>query len=397
MKPGWHTMNIGLHYIPSPLTLLQRVAVRWFGLCNTTFFITALKKITFTFALFSTLIIFIDIMLHIGDVVDKKTKAITWVLYYGCLIAKRFDVLLPFSVGISFVQLLEIYVRRNQFIPLLMTGKSLTQLFRPFLLLTCLFSLSLLLHYQFVLPKALPKLAAIEATDFGRKRADEEFKGIGHVHLANGSKLLFNTYSRSAKTLHQVFLIKSFDEVDYMRELQLLKGAHATNSQVTDPQAIARGVEHFKRVNSKMVLLEPEATVKLNNFTIDPIALRCATAPPKELSLFQLGRLLPHYLTSQSERSVEVQVALFQKLFQPLFILAAFITACCTTLDFSRTSRFFPLLTTAVALMGIQIFLQGFLVLARAAWITPGSALLLPWLSIFILLRYFYRKKTYNL
>jgi lipopolysaccharide export LptBFGC system permease protein LptF len=377
-------MMVGFHYIPSPLALAYCTIKKRVGICPTTLFASALRKIALVFFLFAALIIFIDIMLHLGDITDKKTKTITWIAYYGSFIAKRFDILLPFAVGISFVQLLELYVRRNQFISLLMTGYSLRRILRPFFLLTSLLCLTLLLHYQFVLPKTLPRLSKIESTDFGRKRADEEFKGIGHLHLPNGERLLFNSYSRSKKTLHQVFLIQSFDKVLYIQKLLLMKEA----------KALATRVQDFERKNGKMVLKDSKDKIKLQQFTIDPVALHCATAPPRELSLFQLARLMPNYLQSQSERSIEVQLAFFQKLFHPLFLFAALIISCCTTLNFSRKGRFFSLLTTALALMSIQIILQGFTVLARASWVTPTTALIFPWLSIFIILRYLYKKTT---
>ncbi len=345
---------------------------RRFGISNLYFFRKSFFGTIGYLALFSGLIILIDIMMHMRDLLDKKTQFSLWITYYGCLLAKRLDVLIPFALGIAAVQLLNQALRRCEFVPLLCAGRSIVEILKPIFVTALLFALFLFVHYQIILPKALPRLSQIESSDFGRNKKEELFSGVGQIMLENGSRLLFSGYSSKNKELECVFLINSFNSISFMNILK-----------IENEGAEASYLQDFERDESGSFRLQNSYTTKkLPQIHIDKESLLCATAPPKQLSLSQLFHIFPRYWDSQSERSIDVHLSLLQKLTTPLFCLLAVLIPMLTTIDFGRKTKVYSLFITAALLLITQIFLQAFSILARTSIVSPASATLLPWIIL---------------
>ncbi len=367
---------IGIFFIPSPHLLLKNSFKPWLrekiGITNLYFFKKAFLKTLAYLLLFMGLIVLVDMMIHIKDIFDKKTKLEAWLGFYTCLIAKRLDVLIPFSIGIAYVHVLLVAQNRCEIIPLLVSGRSLLQILRPFFASSLIFAFFMLGHYQFILPKALQRLSIIESSDFGREKNDEKATGVGQIMLNDGTRLIFRNYSKKTKEFSDVFLLYTLDTFSYMNSLKL--------GEISSTGLFVQEFKRNEEGSIELVKCIPEA--QLPRLKVDKENLLCATAPPKELSIKQLFHLFPLYWESQSERAIDVYVTLFQKLTQPLLCLLAAIIPMILTIKFTRQQKMYSLLTSMALLMLAQIVIQAFSVLARTTIISPITAILFPWAVI---------------
>jgi lipopolysaccharide export system permease protein len=318
------------------------------------FFFRFLFFILFLSAICFSLFIIADLLSHIKDVVDPKTKWSCWGLYYLSMLSYRLDMLLPFSIACTTAIVLSRRIRNNELIPLLNAGLSLRAISRPFFAVSVLCSL--------------------------KESLKESSNQLGIVLGKKGSRLFFAQHNKKLQELHDIFWVRSPDTVLHIEKLSYFSDRPPEGFYVDLIKRDSKGRMH--KVTSYDSLELPELSLSQKE-------LKMATANPHELSIFQLAYLVPRFGASQSERAIESSIALYQKSLFPLLALLAFLIPAPFCLRFEKKVPQAVLLFFSLAvLFSYLIIVQAFVVLVRAPICLPTLILLLPWAVAFLISRH---------
>jgi len=341
------------------------------------FFFRFLFFVLFLSAICFSLFIIADLLAHIKDVVDPKTKWSAWGLYYLCMLSYRLDMLLPFSIACATAIVLSRRVRNNELIPLLGAGLSVREIARPFFAVAALCSLVLLVNTQYIYPKAAHYHHVIEESDFGREKPSESSNQLGIVLGKEGSRLFFAHHDKKLQELKDVFWVRSTDHVLHIEKLAYFPDQPPEGFHVDIVKRDSRG---------RMQKTESYDHVELTELSLSHKELKMATADPRELSIFQLAYLVPRFGSSRSERAIESSICLYQKILFPLLAILAFLIPAPLCLRFeNRLPQALLLFFALAVLFCYLIVVQAFVVLTRAPICLPAPILLLPWIIAFLI------------
>jgi len=344
------------------------------------FFVRFLLFVLFLSAICFSLFILADLLSHIKDVVDPKTKWSAWGLYYLCMLSYRLDMLLPFSIACTTAIVLSRRVRNNELIPLLNAGLSLKAVARPFFAVAALCSFILLINTQYIYPRAAHYHHQIVESEYGREKPQESSSQLGIVLGKEGSRLFFAKHNKKLQELYDVFWVRSTDTVFHIEKL----------SYFSDKPPEGSFVDLIKRdFKGRMHKMASYDSLELSELSLSYKELKMATADPHELSIFQLAYLVPRFGYSQSERAIESSIALYQKSLFPLLALLAFLIPAPFCLRFEKkVPQAVLLFFSLAALFSYLIIVQAFVVLVRAPICLPTPILLLPWVVAFLISRH---------
>ncbi len=344
------------------------------------FFVRFLFFVLFLSAICFSLFIIADLLAHIKDVVDPKTKWSAWGLYYLCMLSYRLDMLLPFSIACTTAIVLSRRVRNNELIPLLSAGLSLREISRPFFAVAALCSLALLINTQYIYPKAAHYHRQLVETDFGREKPSENTNQLGIVLGKSGSRLFFAKYNKKLQELYDVFWVRSPDTIFHIEKL----------SYFSDRPPEGFYVDLVKRDSKgRMQKTISYDHLELPDLSLSHKELKMATTDPHELSIFQLAYLVPRFGAAKSERAIESSLSLYQKTLFPLLAILAFLIPAPLCLRFEKRPPQAVLLFFSLAvLFSYLIIVQVFVVLVRAPICLPTPILLLPWAAAFLISRH---------
>lgn len=348
----------------------------WYRYFFFRFFFLVLSLTMLTFSLF----VLADILTHIKDIFDETTTWKTWGTYYLCLLFYRLDVLIPFSIATATTLLLPRLLRNNEFIPLMNSGLSLTQILKPFVAVTILASGILWLNEQCVYPKVIARYHEIVKSDFGREALPSDPIRLGTVFLKGGSRLFFNVHNPKARCIDDVFWVRSADCAIHIEKLYYF----------TDRIPEGHGVDVIERdQKGTMVKTASYPFCELSELQFNQETLRIASTDPKELSIFQLAALATHSGSSQSLRSTENTLALLLKLLSPLLAWLAFLFPAPLCLRFEhRIPQAILVFLSLAALFCFHLIMHATMVLGRAPFFGSTIIVILPWaLALFFTFR----------
>ncbi len=323
------------------------------------------------------LFVFADILAHIKDVADPDTSWNMWRTYYLCMLSCRLQELIPFAVAAATALLIPRIVRDNELIPLLNAGVSLKQIFRPFLAVAFLSSMSMWVNTQYVLPTAIRHHRRIVDSDFGRKTVHEESSRLGVVLFPDSSRLFFFKHNPINRTLFDVFWVRSADYVLHVERLAYFK----------DRPPEGYGVDVIERDSSgKMAKTASHPFYEMAEIQFTRSTVKMSTADPRDLSLSQLVTLMSSFGSSRSQRATETTIAFYTKLLTPLLaILAVLIPAPFCFRFEKRYPQAVLVFGSLAALFCFHLIIHASVILSRIPFVRPTPFLLIPWVIAFFL------------
>ncbi len=338
------------------------------------FYKETIRSCLFLLAIFYSLYVLIDLMTHIREFGDKRILLKTWIEYYLCVFSRRIDILLPFAVLISTIRILLMLQSRNELVALLASGISIRKIINPMLVVSFMAAALLYANYQFVIPYALPRTIFIQQMEFGKEEPKDTNPHIHEIVLEDTSRIVYQSYDPLEKQFHDVFWIRSPDEIYHIKTLS--PEAKAPIGKYVDK--LLRNKEGFLEKK------ESSEIAKMESMQFNEASLKNSITPANEQSLTQLQRQQTLYKHSYSDRAIEIRSNYFYKLMFPLLAILAFIGPAPYCLEFRKQLPVFMVyLLSLASLLCFFLLLQATFILAKANIIPSWAAIGAPWAIVF--------------
>lgn len=348
--------------------MIQEFKKIWFRF----FFKRELKLFSGCLLLLFLLFVLTDLMGHVQELVDHHSNVSMWTEYYISLLSIRFDTLVPFSLLISTTLLLTSISKKNEMIPLLNGGLSISRQIRPFFMVAFIAMFLMWSNAQWFYPSAVKSYDYIKETDFGKEKlSTADLQKMGTIYLQDGSKLFFQKSDPAKQKLYDVFWISNSGTILHIEELSYVDNQPPEGILVDiierSPSNIATKTKSYQKTT-------------LNEIQLSQKDVDMATLPPKHLSITELFAMTIRTFHSSGEKANDIFIMLMLKLLSPLTCLLAIIVPIPYCLSFQREKH--PVLFLFFFLAGLFIFhltVQTCTILARIPNFPSLFFLVLPW------------------
>ncbi len=286
---------------------------------------------------------------------------------YGCILLRRIEILAPFALLVAGIKVLCQANIRNELVALRACGLPLQKLLSPLLTVGLAFTALMYLNLQFAVPIAQRQIREIEDTYSGRfKRSSHPVQGLA---MNEGQHLIYREYDLHTHQFHQVFWVKSMDDVYRIRTLSPF---------MTPP--IGESIQHLQRdENGNLLLAESIPHAEFHDMIFDRHELQETLTPPDDRSLFQLWRRLPSGNKSMTHEQMLVRAAFYRKLAIPLLCLIAMLLPAPACTAFRRPLKvFFIYCVAMICLVAIYLAFNAAYTIAQGQSTSPMWTLLLP-------------------
>ncbi len=330
-----------------------------------------LLKVFFLFlGCFFFLYALIDYSLHMQDfIIDKRIQISHIATYYVFQFIKRADLLVPLSLLISTLKVLFTMNTRGELIALQASGLPRKKILRPFFLVGLFCVLFNLASSEFFLPASLNHLDSFREKHFKHNRHGNRKEPVHVILLKDRSKIVYQSEDKGKKLYHDVFWIRSVDEIWRMGSLS------------TDPEnPIGTFVDHLKR-NSEGNFEKTESFDQYRFEKVRPQANpnRKGGITLENRKLSELFRMIIKKNKTTAYEYPQVLTHFLFKIAMPflsLIVIAAGAPFCL------RHSRNLPIFFTyAIALFGFVAFfamMDAAVILGENLVFSPLMAILLP-------------------
>lgn len=301
--------------------------------------------------------------------------------YYLCSFSKELNVLLPFSAMISVIKCVSDLNQNRELIALFASGLSLKTLMRPFFVIGVVLSLFSLSNQEFFYPLAMRSIHKMESDkNLKHKKKKETLQGVKSTHLQDGSTLLYMQFDQDSNSLLDVVWIRHIDDIYKMKMLSL-----------NTDSPLGTEVDHFVRRGDELTLdsYEKERTFKLlppaEELLFDKLVEQ------DELSLTAMNKMIPSFFACESEKDCNAVASLLMRLLLPWINLIAVIGPLPLLVNHSRSQALFLIFGISIfSFVFVFLLIEAASILAKRQTLSPLSAILVPFLTIFftILLRY---------
>lgn len=331
----------------------------------------------------------IDYSMHMQDfIVDKRIQISHIVIYYFFHFIKRADLLIPLALLISTLKVLFALNARGELIALQASGLPRKKILRPFfsIALTCV--LFNLMSSECLLPSSLNFLDRFRQEHFKHYESRPHRREPIHVlHLKDRSKIIYQTVDSDKKLFHDVFWIRSVDEIWRMQSLS------------ADPEnPIGFYVDHLQRnSDSNFEKVESFDQYRFSKFRWQPDPTGKGYTPLENRALSELVRLLQKSKTTAYEYP-QVLTHLLFKIAMPFLSLLVVTAGAPFCLRYSRNLPIF--FTYAIALFAFIAFfalMDAAVILGENLVISPYLAILAPIILCWAAFSYNYQKSIKGL
>jgi lipopolysaccharide export system permease protein len=328
------------------------------------------KIMSFVLCSFFALFIIVDCSAHLHDFLRiQQGKVVLLYTYYGLQFVKRLDVLLPLALLVTTIKILRDMSQRHELLTLQVAGLSLKRIVRPFLLSAAAAVLCNLLSNEFLLPPSIDALERFHSLYLKKPHTTPNLLHV--IELEDHSRLVFQDFDRSHFIFHDLFWIRSTDD------LWRIKSATLTDKG-DNCSLHCHYVDHITREPGAGGGLHKTASyeeLELSELMIDMKRLEkgrtiFATAPLSQL-VKKLQIASPHANAFKADlvmRSTRAHL--------PLLMLLALLPSC---LHYSRFRS--PLLLYSVAIFGTIaafVLIQAGAVFIENQALSIWSAMILP-------------------
>lgn len=302
--------------------------------------------------------------------------------YYLMIFINRAELLLPIALLIACVHTLCTLNTHRELLAFRAGGLSLLGLLSPFIFVGIMCTFLQYASAEWLIPIVNSQLKHLDHVARQHRHRNTSTRSTHPLVLLDGSLLLFGEHDIEASQFHDVYWIRSVDDIYRLHTLSL-----------TSTHPVGQGVIHFiRQPNGYLSEIERAHTLPLPMLHIEAISLpsRAFDADCLPLStLFDLAENSSPFDTSLSEKEAQIQVALWWKLLIPWLCFIAIVMPSPLCVRFSRTlSLFLIYAVTLFTLIALYLFLDAAQLLATHHLLSPFQALILPCLTVFAYFSY---------
>lgn len=334
----------------------------------------------FLFILFSFYFLYavLDYSTHAKEISSATSPGFfSFVLYYVALFIGRLDILAPIALLVSLLKVLLGSSQKGEIVALNSSGLSLYTFFKPFFFFTLSLSLFLLIiNTQILSPLALRQIEKFEKVQLHAARKE---RPISSIKLRDGSTLVYRTFDRAGKELHDVVWIRAPKDFLIMRTLLLKdsipKGLYVDHLE--ERENVLTKTESFTE------LLFPDLVFGKGEKSLRPV---------ENLSPLQLYKYLKE--KSPKYRASEVEAHLVYKLLFPFVSLLILLALFPSSTAFRRNIPFLSFY--ALSITGLITFFMvadGALILAESGRFMPFIVIVLPFLMLGLPTCFYFRRR----
>ena len=198
-------------------------------------------KVFFLFLVcFFAFYIAIDYSIHMQRFLHSRALSLPDIgLYYGLQFIKHANVLIPLALLVATIRVLTNLNSSRELLALQAGGLHLRRILRPFLLLGIAGAAFNLANVQYLLPRANDFIDTFSASHL-KQPSEKRNARMRVLDLKDGSRLAFQKFNKETTTFHDLFWIRSSDDIWRIKTLRLDK---------TQPNAAPMGyfVDHIAR------------------------------------------------------------------------------------------------------------------------------------------------------
>lgn len=322
-----------------------------------------LKVIFLSLFCFFLLFVVIDYSVHMrGFLRMKHLDLLMIAAYYGLQFIRHLDILFPLALLVASIKVLRSMSEKHELLALQAAGLPLKRIMRPFLVIASLAVAANFCMAEFLLPTSNSYAENFQTSYL--KRPISEKSRLRVLELKDGSRLAFHSFDGQTATFHDLFWIRSTDDIWRIKSLQLDKNRPKEAPLCYFADHICRTQEGglHKIESYEEIRLEP---LKASSFQIKKSQISF-----ENFSISKLFKMLQTNPTAEITAEVSMKCA---KPFLSLLVVLAIAPFC---LRFSR-------LSSAMPLYSLGIFgTIAYFVAIQAGGILTQNQILSPWLSI---------------
>ncbi len=289
--------------------------------------------------------------------------------YYIFTLSQKTELLIPFAFTVTVIKVLTSLNIHNEFVSMLMSGKSYKRLLAPLTVVALILTLFLYLNFQFLEPLAQKRIETIK-----QKRKKSSTSLIKSFILDDGSKLIFQDYDLTSKTLQNIYWIRSSQQIYYIQKLE----------PFTTPP-VGHEVSIFnKNTSGEFQFIQKKELQALDEMQInfDPLVKTFFSLKTYSISALFYALHNPQALLNTPAAAILTQ--LNYKLIFPLLPLFILITLAPICTRFSRSVPTFLITALSIfALLSFYTLMDACYILSENKIIWPQVAMWVPLMLYF--------------
>lgn len=311
---------------------------------------------------------------HMQDFLkNKKLHLIDFMLYYGHLFIKRFELLVPLGLLVACIKVLSTLNVSRELLALQVGGLNFKKLVKPFFLVASCCTLFHLISIEYILPKSMVYLDDFHNSHFKHPDRGSGLTRKEKLHiipLQDRSKVIYQYFDKEKEAYFDLVWIRTSDDIWRIKYL---------NTEGKYP--IGHYVDHFLR--NKDGFFEKEASHTQFQFTQLKWLRETSNSPfipyenRKATELWQMA----HRSTTTSYEKAEIMSNFYFKIIMPLLSLLVILAAAPFCIRYSRTQTlFFTYALGLFAFISFYLFMNASVILGENNVFPPIIAISTPFI-----------------
>lgn len=200
-----------------------------------------LKTTIFFLVCFFLLFVAIDYSVHMqGFLRSAHLSFLDVATYYGFRFIKNCDLLIPLALLVATIKLLRGMNHRNELLALQAAGLPLKRLMRPFLIVALFATIMNLAIAEWLFPASLQFNEQFQTSHLKSTSEEVRLERVRVLDLKDGSRLTFHSFDNKTATFHDLFWIRSLDDIWRIKTLTI-------DREHPKEAPVASYVDHIKR------------------------------------------------------------------------------------------------------------------------------------------------------
>lgn len=322
---------------------------------------------------FLSLYVAIDYSVHMQSFLHTHALRFSDIaLYYGLQFIKRANLLVPLALLVATIRVLTSLNAQRELLALQAAGLPLRKILRPFLFLGIVATAFNFYNAEYLLPRAADYIDAFAASHL-KAPSERKSARLRVVDLKDGSRLAFQKFDKKTSTFHDLFWIRSIDDIWRIKTLTIDRSQPNLPPTGTFVDRITRGPDGGLHKTASYPTLSIPGLKAGGYLEKQPVK------NPSNQSFRELLHILRKETNPDSSYYNEILSVLVSKcalpLLSPLVILC--MAPYCTR--FKRHSSSFFLYTVGIfGFIAFFVLLNAASILGQSQVISPFAATLVP-------------------
>ena len=299
-------------------------------------------------------------------------------IYYGFQFIRRCDLLLPLALLVATIKLLRNMSERHELLALQVAGLPLKRLLRPFLIVAAVATLINFAIAELLLPHSLKFSSDFKEQHLKNLPKQEQRGRVRVLELKDGSRLAFQSFDRTKTTFHDLFWIRSTDDIWRIKTLKL------DQEHPQDPP-IGSYVDHIKRCqDGGLHKIASYPILQMEALKASCYQLKKESTPLEEYSLSKLAKSLTRNSQEDNSRQTMIHAEFAMKAARPFLSLIVILGIAPFCVRYSRFSPPLPLYACAIfSTIAMFVAIQAGGVLVQNGVGSSWLAIASPMLALF--------------